>query len=183
MCPLIVGDTAYPNKTWLIRPFKDTGGLTRDQRKFNWEVSKARMYPKNTFGVTKGRWRVLLKRLDEDTDRILDTSIVCCVLHNICVLWGDELDINDSNEDDDSDGDDDDSGAPPPLPGCSCGSTSPCSICCKSISSIPWFCPRCVLNYRLWNICILICNLFKQFYIWSDLFKPESNNRLNEKYI
>ena len=63
--------------------------------------------------MTKGRWRVLLKRLDEDTDRILDTSIVCCVLHNICVLRGDELDIDDSDEDDDSDGDDDDSG---PLP-------------------------------------------------------------------
>ena len=63
--------------------------------------------------MTKGRWRVLLKCLDEDTDRILDTSIVCCVLHNICVLQGDELDIDDSNEDDDSDGDDDDSGPPP----------------------------------------------------------------------
>ena len=63
--------------------------------------------------MTKGRWRVLLKCLDEDTDRILDTSIVCCVLHNICVLRGDELDIDDSNEDDDSDGDDDDSGPPP----------------------------------------------------------------------
>ena len=33
--------------------------------------------------MTIGRWRVLLKCLDEDTDRILDTSIVCCVLHNI----------------------------------------------------------------------------------------------------
>ena len=63
--------------------------------------------------MTKGRWRVLLKRLDEDTDRILDTSIVCCVLHNICVLRGDELDIDDSDEDDDSDGDDDNSGPPP----------------------------------------------------------------------
>ena len=63
--------------------------------------------------MTKGRWRVLLKCLDEDTDRILDTSIVCCVLHNICVLRGDELDIDDSIEDDDSDGDDDNSGPPP----------------------------------------------------------------------
>ena len=54
--------------------------------------------------MTKGRWRVLLKRLDEDTDRI----------HNICVLWRDELDINDSDEDDDSDGDHDDSAPPPP---------------------------------------------------------------------
>ena len=26
--PLIVGDTAYPTKRWLIRPYKDTGGLT-----------------------------------------------------------------------------------------------------------------------------------------------------------
>ena len=63
--------------------------------------------------MTKGRLRVLLKCLDEDTDRVLDTSIVCCVLHNICVLRGDELDIDDSIEDDDSDGDDDDSGPPP----------------------------------------------------------------------
>ena len=63
--------------------------------------------------MTKGRWRVLLKCLDEDTNRILDTSIVCCVVHNICVLRGDELNIDDSDEDDDSDGDDDDSGPPP----------------------------------------------------------------------
>ena len=39
---LIVGDTAYPNKTWLIRPFKENGGLPRDQRNFNREVSKAK---------------------------------------------------------------------------------------------------------------------------------------------
>ena len=41
------------------------------------------------------------------------TLALCCVLHNICVLRGDELDIDDSDEDDDSDGDDDDSGPPP----------------------------------------------------------------------
>ena len=62
--------------------------------------------------MTKGRWRVLLKRLDEDSDRIPDTIIVRCVLHNICVLRGDELDIDDS-DDDDSDDDDDDDGGPP----------------------------------------------------------------------
>ena len=39
VCPLIMGDTAYPNKIWLIRPFKDDGGLTRNQRNFNQEVS------------------------------------------------------------------------------------------------------------------------------------------------
>ena len=64
--------------------------------------------------MTKGRWRVLLKRLDEDGDRIPDTIIACCVLHNNCVLRGDELDIDDS-DDDDSDYDDDDGGPPPRL--------------------------------------------------------------------
>ena len=34
------------------------------------------------------------------------------MLHNICVLRGDELDIDDS-DDDDSDDDDDDDGGPP----------------------------------------------------------------------
>ena len=86
VCPLIVGDTAYPNKTWLIQSFKDNGGLTRDQRKYNREVSKARIVSKHTFGMTKGRWRVLLKHLDEHSDRIPDTIIACCVLHNICIL-------------------------------------------------------------------------------------------------
>ena len=54
--------------------------------------------------MTKGRWRVLLKRLDEDSVRIPDTIIACCVLHNICVLRGDELDIDDSDDDDDDGG-------------------------------------------------------------------------------
>ena len=61
--------------------------------------------------MTKGRWRVLLKRPDKDSDRIPDNIIACCVLHNICVLRGDELDIDDS-DDDDSDDDDYDSGPP-----------------------------------------------------------------------
>ena len=65
--------------------------------------------------MTKGRWRVLLKRLDEDSDRIPDTIVACCVQHNICVLRGDELDIDDSDDDDsDDDHDDDDDGGPPP---------------------------------------------------------------------
>jgi len=99
--PLIVGDTAYPKKTWLIRPFKDNGGLTRDQRNFNQEVSKARIVSEHAFGMTKARWRVLLKCLDEDSDKIADTIIAYRVLHNICVLRGDELDIDDNDDDDD----------------------------------------------------------------------------------
>lgn len=36
------------------------------------------------------------------------------MLHNICVLRGDELDVGDGDDDDSDDGDDDDESAPSP---------------------------------------------------------------------
>ena len=66
--PLIVGDSAYPLKPWLLCPFKDNGALNREQKKFNEELSKARIVSEHAYGLTKGRWRVLQKRLDEDSE-------------------------------------------------------------------------------------------------------------------
>ena len=96
--PLIGGDSAYPLKTWLLRPVKDNGTLTREQKKFNKQLSKARIVSEHAIGKTKGRWRVLDKRLDKDSDRIPDT----CVLHNICTFRGENYDISDDSDDSDS---------------------------------------------------------------------------------
>ena len=93
--PMIVGDSAYPLKPWLLRPFKDNGALNQDQRNFNRELSKARIVSEHAYGLTKGRWRVLQKRLDEDCERVPDTIIACCVLHNICIMQGDGYDLRD----------------------------------------------------------------------------------------
>ena len=41
--PLVVGDSAYPLKTWLVPVLKGNGALTEDQKKFNKELSKARI--------------------------------------------------------------------------------------------------------------------------------------------
>ena len=98
--------------------------------------------------MTKGRWRVLIKRLDEDSDRIPDTMIACCVLHNICVLRGDEIDKDDSDDDD---------------------SRLQLRVYKLLFNTLqinrkvfPCFCPLCVLNYRrLRQNSILLCNLFK----------------------
>ena len=140
------------------------------KRYLRWEL-----YP-NTHLVWPKEEGFLLKRLGEDSDRIPGTIIVCCVLHNICVLRGDQLNISVSDGNDDN--------GTPPLWGCSCGFTSPCSIHCKSISSIPWFCPHHNLNYtRLWNNYILTLNLFKQLFIWSDLSEPEVIADWIKKYM
>ena len=41
------------------------------------------------FGVLKGRFRILLKRMDIGLENTVKTIITCCVLHNIYQLRGD----------------------------------------------------------------------------------------------
>ena len=69
------------------------------------------MLSEHAFGLTKGWWRVLLKRPDEDKERIPDTIMACCILHNICILQGDDS-VIDVDDDSDSDCESDDDGAP-----------------------------------------------------------------------
>ena len=56
-----------------------------------------------TLGWTKGRWRVILKCLDEDHKRIWGSVITCCILHNICILRNKELDLGSGDSDDEQD--------------------------------------------------------------------------------
>ena len=108
--PLVLGDSEYPLKTCLLPVIKDNEALNGGQKKFNKELSKAQMVSEHAFGLLKGRWRALLKCLDEDHWRIPNTIIACCVPHNICIIRGEEFDgdVKDDSDDDD----DDDNGVP-----------------------------------------------------------------------
>ena len=86
-----VRDGAYPFRNWLLKPFRDNGHLTSQQRRFNYRLS-ARVATECAFGILKGRFR-RLKLLDaKSIITAVDTIIVCCIFHNMCVINDDILD-------------------------------------------------------------------------------------------
>lgn len=82
----IIGDSAFPIKNWLMKPFPETAGMTDAQKLFNYRLSRARMTIECAFGRLKGRWRILLKRCDFGTEDMTYIIATCCVLHNLCEM-------------------------------------------------------------------------------------------------
>ena len=82
---VLLGDAAYPIKTWLLKPYaNDRANLTAAQRVFNYRLSRARMTIESTFGRLKGRWRCLQKRLDVYVDFASTVVTACAIMHNLC---------------------------------------------------------------------------------------------------
>ena len=86
--PILLGDSAYPLSTWLLKPYPEA---TNDplEINFNKELSSARVSVECAYGILKGRWRILQKRLDSNIAFISQIIIACCVLHNFCIDAGD----------------------------------------------------------------------------------------------
>ncbi|XP_014090357.3 putative nuclease HARBI1 [Bactrocera oleae] len=90
----LLGDCAYPSKTWLITPYQEKEGseLTDEQKMFNTMHSQCLEDIKRSFVILKGRFQRL-----HYIDSLRSTAItkfiaVCCILHNICLQNSDILD-------------------------------------------------------------------------------------------
>lgn len=77
----IVGDAAFPLKTYLMRPYPGRD-LTRQQRIFNYRLSRARNVVENAFGILSARWRILHSRISIHPDKINSLILSACILHN-----------------------------------------------------------------------------------------------------
>ncbi|VDI37724.1 Hypothetical predicted protein [Mytilus galloprovincialis] len=55
----ILGDGAYPIKTWLMTPYRNTGNLTQIQKRYNAAHSATRSIIERVFAMLKGRFRRL----------------------------------------------------------------------------------------------------------------------------
>ena len=72
-----------------MKPFSHNGNLSEDQKSYNYHQSRACIVVENIFGRLKARWCRLVKRLDMDVEKIPVVVTACCILHNMCVIYGD----------------------------------------------------------------------------------------------
>lgn len=90
----LLGDAAYALQKHIMVPYKNNGHLTEAQINFNQRLCSARVMVERAIGLLKGRFRSLLDKLYmKRTDLIPQYVIACCVLHNICILHKDFIDV------------------------------------------------------------------------------------------
>ncbi|XP_070529941.1 uncharacterized protein [Cardiocondyla obscurior] len=90
----LVGDSAYKLHDNLLTPYRDNGHMTVRQRNYNFLHASARICIERAFGLLKGRFRSLLTTLAMDRVDLIPMHIIaCCVLHNMCLKKGDNLDL------------------------------------------------------------------------------------------
>ena len=88
--PLILGDSAFAFKPWVMKPYTNAV-LTPQQRNFNYRLSRARMVTEGAYGKLKGRWRVLYKKCESRPENVKIITLACVILHNVCIDKGDTV--------------------------------------------------------------------------------------------
>lgn len=71
--------------------YRDTGNLNRRSKLHNKALSKARVSIENTFGILKGRWRILHFVNVYKIEKVINIISATCMLHNFCLLQNDEF--------------------------------------------------------------------------------------------
>ena len=78
----IVGDDAFALRTYLMKPYS-ARKLTREERIYNYRLSRARRVIENTFGVLVNRFQVLLTTMQHHAETVGLIVKACVLLHNI----------------------------------------------------------------------------------------------------
>ena len=90
-CPyVLVGDEAFPLKTYLMKPYPREA-LDIKERVFNYRLSRARRIIENTFGILAARCRIFRKPIIAREEVVVNVTKAATALHNY-LMHGHEFD-------------------------------------------------------------------------------------------
>lgn len=78
---MFIGDEAYPLKTDLMKPYPSRN-LSKNQRIYNYRLSRARRVVENAFGILSNRFRVFRTTICLNPDKVVTILFACLCLHN-----------------------------------------------------------------------------------------------------
>jgi len=96
----IIGDDAFPLKTWMMKPFSRRD-LSREERIFNYRLSRARRIVENAFGILANRFRAILGKMLQEPETVEDIVLTCICLHNLMRMRYPALQNHDLDHEDD----------------------------------------------------------------------------------
>jgi hypothetical protein len=78
----VIGDDAFGLRTYLMKPYGHRT-LTKEERIFNYRLSRARRIVENAFGILTQRFRCLLGPMRQAPETVTTIVLACCILHNM----------------------------------------------------------------------------------------------------
>ena len=78
---VIVADDAFPLMENLMKPYPFRG-LSKEQRIYNYHLSRARRIVENVFGILADRFRIFLSPILLSPKNVEILTLACCTLHN-----------------------------------------------------------------------------------------------------
>lgn len=76
-----VGDEAFPLKSFLMKPYPSRK-LDQNKRIFNCQISRARRFVENVFGILTCRSRVFKQAIPLEPEKVERIVLACCALDN-----------------------------------------------------------------------------------------------------
>lgn len=78
----VSGDDAFALRDYMMKPYGHRQ-LTREERIFNYRLSRSRRVSENAFGILSNRFQVLLTTMQHDPDTVRLIVTTCILLHNL----------------------------------------------------------------------------------------------------
>lgn len=83
----LVGDAAFPLKSYLMKPYGERN-ICHDKSVYNLRLSRARRVIENAFGILAARWRIFRRPIIAKEDNV-ESIIKCTIcLHNFILKTG-----------------------------------------------------------------------------------------------